>query len=168
MSEHALAAYLNDHLAGSTAALELLQEVEKAHAGSAAGRFVARLRQEISADRKELEALMARLQVTASAPRRAATWLAEKLAGLKLRLDDQSGGTFRLLETLDALSIGIEGKRLLWRALATAAEGAPELQGPNYAYLVQCADQQRRQLETLRLEAARTALSATPAEEARS
>jgi hypothetical protein len=56
---------------------------------------------------------MARLGVPTSAPRRAAAWLAEKLTELKLRLDDPSGGALRLMETLEAVSVGIEGKRLL-------------------------------------------------------
>jgi hypothetical protein len=36
MANEHLAAYLNDHLAGSVAAVELLEDLEKAHAGTAA------------------------------------------------------------------------------------------------------------------------------------
>ena len=49
---------------------------------------------------------------------------------VKLRLDDPSGGALHRLEALEAVSVGIEGKRLLWRALAAAAEGTPGLPGP--------------------------------------
>src|SRR5205085_7785795 len=66
MSDQHLATYLNDHLAGSVVALELLEHLEKAHAGTDVARFVAALRADIEADRGELEALMQRLHVSAS------------------------------------------------------------------------------------------------------
>ena len=63
--------------------------------------------------------------VAESRTRKATAWLTEKVTELKLRLDDPAGGALRLLEALEAVSLGIEGKRALWRALAAAAEDAP-------------------------------------------
>jgi hypothetical protein len=153
-SEH-IATYLNDHLAGSVVALELLEHMEKAHAGTNLASFLAGLRSDIEADRKQLEELMAQLQVSASAPRKATAWIAEKLTQLKLRLDDPTGGPLRLLEVADAVSVGIEGKRLLWRALSAAAVPAPPR--ADYERLTQRAEEQRARLETVRLDAARAA-----------
>lgn len=158
-----LATYLNDHLSGSEAALELLDHVSTTHGGQPAARFAAELRGEIAADRQELESLMARLDVPRSHLRTMAAWLSEKLARLKLRADDRSDGPLHLLEVWDALSVGIEGKRLLWRALAEAATRRPELTGPDYRRLEGRAEDQRRRVETTRLEAAREALGAPPA-----
>jgi hypothetical protein len=155
--EH-LATYLNDHLAGSSAALEILDHLEAVHAERDLGPFVAPLRAEVAADRQELAALMSRLDVAESRTRKASAWFAEKLAELKLRLDDPAGGALRLLEALEALSLGIEGKRGLWGALATAAEDAPALQGVDYTRLGRRAEEQRGQVEALRLKAARRAL----------
>src|SRR5437899_450309 len=135
MSDQHVATYLSDHLAGAASALELLEHLEKANAGTDAGRVVAGLRADIAADRGEVEGLMARLHVAASGPRKAAAWLAEKAGELKLRLDDRAGGAFHLFEALEAVSIGIEGKRLLWRALAAAADGVPALRGSDYERL---------------------------------
>src|SRR5437868_634097 len=101
MSDQYVATYLSDHLAGSVAALELLERLEKAHAGTPTGDFVAALRSDIAADRQELTALMARLHVAASPPRKAAAWLADKMTELKLRLDDPAGGALRLLQALE-------------------------------------------------------------------
>ncbi|HSF43371.1 MAG TPA: hypothetical protein VLT87_26460, partial [Thermoanaerobaculia bacterium] len=67
-----------------------------------------------------------------------------------------------LLEALDALSLGIEGKKILWRALAAAAEDAPALQGVDYEGLTRRAEEQRRRVEALRLDAARRALIPEP------
>ncbi|MBN9518814.1 hypothetical protein J0H58_09885 [bacterium] len=54
-----LATYLNDHLAGSTAALELLEHLERTHPDLAPSLAV--LRRDIEDDRRELEALMTRV-----------------------------------------------------------------------------------------------------------
>lgn len=72
-------------------------------------------------------------------------------------LNDHLAGSTRL-EALDALSAGIEGKRLLWRALAAAAEDAPALHGVDYERLTGRAEEQRDRVETLRRDAARRAL----------
>jgi hypothetical protein len=153
-----VATYLNDHLAGSQVALELLEHLEKAHAGTEVGRFAAALRAEVAADRRELEALMERLQVGESRVRKASAWLAEKATEIKLRLEDPSGGALRLLEAFEVLSLGIEGKRALWLALAAAAEDAPALRVADYERLRERAEDQRRRVEAARLEAARKAL----------
>lgn len=157
MTNHHLAAYLNDHLAGAVAALEMLQHLREAHAGSALAQVLMELQADIEADREELEALMARLGVAQSQPRKLAGWLGEKAAQLKLKLDDR-GGAMQLFESLEALSLGIEGKHNLWRALAALAVGAPELGALNYERLIERAAAQRLQVEGERLRAAHAAL----------
>ena len=160
MPHRPVATYLNDHLAGAVAALELLDHLEQARAGTPVAAFAAALRAEVMADRRELEGAMGRLGVGASGPRRAAAWLVGKVTELKLRADDPSAGPLRLLEVLEALSLGIEGKRLLWRSLAAAAAADPGLRGPDYSVLERRAEDQRGRVEAVRLEAARAALGA--------
>lgn len=155
MADDYIATYLNDHLAGSGAALELLEHLEAEHSGATLGRFLAELRADIAADRQELKSLMGRLGVAESRTRKVSAWLAEKVAELKLRLDDSAGGDLRLFESLEALSLGIEGKRALWLALAAAAEDAPTLQVLDYNRLARRAEEQRGRVEAMRLEAAR-------------
>ncbi len=155
-----VATYLNDHLAGSVTVVDLLKHLEATHAGTELARFAAGLYADIEADRRELEGLIARLNIGESAPRQAVTWLAEKAIRLKLRLDDPAGGALRLLESLDIVAAGIDGKRALWLALAATAEDAPPFQGVDYARLEQRAEEQRGRVETVRREAARAALGA--------
>jgi hypothetical protein len=157
-----LATYLNDHLAGAVAAIELLTHIEAAHAGTATAHFLAELRADVEADRQELEALMGRLHIPVSRSRAAMAFLVEKATRLKLRLDDSAEGALRLLEVSEAVALGIEGKRALWGALAAAAEAAPALQVADYARLAQRAEEQRQRVETVRLGAARAAFTATP------
>jgi len=158
MANEHLATYLNDHLAGSVAAIELLEHLESAHEGTEMAKFFAELRADIEADSQELKALMKRFGVSESRPRKATAWLAGKFTELKMRLDDSARGPLRLLESLEALGLGITGKLALWRALSAAAEVGRELKGVDYERLAQRADGQRARVEVFRIEAAKAAL----------
>lgn len=159
MANAYLATYLNDHLAGSVGALELLEQLERAHQGTPLGATVAGLRTEIAEDQRELEHLMERLSVARSRARQATAWLAEKAAALKLALDDPQGGSFRLFESVEALGLGIDGKLALWQALAVAADEVPALRVLDYEALTERAEDQRCRIEELRLDAAKQALT---------
>jgi len=165
MSDQHLAIYLNDHLAGSVAALELLTHLEKANAGTPGEGFFAALRADIEGDRQDLEALMGRLHVAASPMRKATAWFVEKAAQLKLRLDDPAGGALSQLQALEAVAIGIHGKQALWCALAAVARDKPMLRETDLERLEKRAVEQRRRMERVRLEAARAALGVQPRRE---
>jgi hypothetical protein len=77
---------------------------------------------------------------------------------LKLHFDDPQAGPLRLFESLEALSLGIEGKRSLWIALRTVAANAPSLRILDYERLIQGAQNQRDRVETRRIETAKEAL----------
>ncbi len=160
MANESLATYLNDHLAGSVVALELLDHLEEDGAGTAEASLLAGVHADIAADRQELDAFMVQLGITVSAPRKATGWLVEKLSELKLHLDDAGDGALRRLEALETISLGIAGKAALWHALAAAADQAPELGGLDYPRLGQRAAAQRAVVESLRLCAAQEALGA--------
>jgi hypothetical protein len=158
VTNRSLATYLNNHVAGSVIALELLEQLKAEGDDAEEGATLGRLHAEISAERQTLEALMAELDITTSLPQQASAWLTEKMSEVKLRLDDPSGRALRRLESLEALSLGITGKTALWHSLAVAAETAPELARLDYAQLIKQSQQQFDVVEHLRLEAAREAL----------
>lgn len=159
MSHDNLAVYLNDHLAGATGLLELLEHVQNWYAGTDLERSVAALHAEISEDRQVLMDLMERLNISKSVPRRVAGWLAEKAAQLKLKIDDPAAQALRLLESMEAASLGIEGKRLLWVSLSAAAEKDAALRGTDYQKLEQRAADQRVRVERVRVTAAQAGIS---------
>jgi hypothetical protein len=148
-----LAIYLNDHLAGSVIALEMLQDL-------ADDPEIAQLREEILADREVLERLLARTGAEISHPRQAAAWLTEKLGDVKLYLDDPDQGALRRLEMLETIAMGIFGKESLWASLQESMSGNPLLQGEDYTLLRQRAQQQRERIERLRLATAKAAFTA--------
>jgi hypothetical protein len=157
MSKDHLAIYLNDHLAGATDALELLDHL--AAEVPALASTLGTLKADISADREVLQKLMSRLHVPESRLRKAGGWIAERLAEIKLAADDEDSGPLRRLERFEALSLGIEGKVALWLALEAAAVAIDdEVKNVDYPNLIQRGRDQRSLVETLRLEAARAAL----------
>jgi hypothetical protein len=139
-------------------AIELLSYVEQAHKNSPQSPLFAELKADVVADREELKSIMDRLGVRESRPRKVAGWLTEKITQIKLRFDDPSEGLLRLLEAIEAVAVGIEGKYALWGALQVAAATIPELQSIDYKRLAQRARDQRSRIEPARLQAARNAL----------
>ncbi len=159
MSRENLGIYLNDHVAGSVIALEMLDRLSTTYRDSELGHAFHLLRDEILADRRELDALLERLHIGTSTPRKALAWMTEKLVEWKMVLDDEGKGKLALFETLEALSLGIEGKLALWRALGVV--GLREITGLDLQRLQIGAIAQRARVEDLRLRFAKVALSET-------
>jgi ferritin-like metal-binding protein YciE len=168
LADDHIATYLSDHLAGAVVAVELMENLEAVYAGKSIADFIANLRTDIEADVRELENLLGRLHISESRTRKASAWLTEKFTQLKLRLDDAAHGDLRLFESLEALSLGIEGKRSLWLALSAAAEVSPQLRIADYQRLRQRAEEQRERVEAKRLEVAQTALKSERSTQAKS
>ena len=158
MANEHLATYLNDHLAGSVVAVELMEKLEAAYADTPIANFVNGIRMEVEADQRELQQLMNRLEISESRTRQVSAWFTEKLTELKLRFDDSARGNLRLFESLEALSLGIEGKKSLWIALAAAAEISPQLRLVDYERLQARAEDQRSKVELKRIEIGKVAL----------
>jgi hypothetical protein len=151
-----LGIYLQDHLAGSTGGLELVKRAAGEHDGTPLGTFLAQLRDEIADDRRALEDLMEQLGVHADRAKVAVAWAGEKAGRLKPNGELRGPSPLTPLVELEMLSIGIEGKRLLWLALAEI-ESIP-LSAERLAELAARAESQRGRLEDYRREAARGAL----------
>jgi hypothetical protein len=151
-----LAVHLNDHLAGSVAAIELLTTLEEKYAHIQP--VLEALRADIEQDQAELKALMDRLNISESSARKIGGWITEKATQFKMRVDDHSAGALRLLEGLEALSLGIEGKLALWGALHVTADRFPRLKCADYERLIERALDQRKRAEALILDAAIMAL----------
>jgi hypothetical protein len=148
--------YLNDHLAGSVAALELIEHLIKAHAGKPLEKFFRDLRDEVSADQEVVKTLVRRF-ARENTLRQAIGWMAEKFNRVKLRLAGDKAGELGLVEALEILVLGITGKQLLWRALSASLGDSPLLRGVDLAQLEQRAIDQSERVEAHRLEAARKA-----------
>lgn len=152
-----LRVYLNDHLAGSVAALDLLDHFIGANPGPELDRFFAELREEIGADQAVLQSILQKVGVEESPTKKAIAWLVERVARIKLQFlggNDAPG----LHQALEALLLGIMGKRALWRSLAVGASAVPVLQGPDYARLEARAMEQFEKVDAMSRKIALSAL----------
>ncbi|MDX6728518.1 MAG: transaldolase [Baekduia sp.] len=152
-----LGIYLNDHLAGSTGGLELTKRAAGEHQDTELGRFLSTLLDDIAEDRKVLESLMSGLGITPNPAKQAAAWAAEKAGRLKPNGEVRGTSPLTPLVELETLSLGVEGKRLMWLALSEVPD--LPLSSERLAELVARAQQQREGVERYRREAARQALN---------
>jgi hypothetical protein len=151
MSSAHLSTYLNDHLAGAVAGVSIIEAAIAHIADKQDAETLDQVRREIDEDKAELEKLISSLDIDESTFRKATGWISEKMAEIKLRFDDPEAGELFVFEALEALSLGIEGKRSLWKLLSFASEKNPKLQDVDYERLIERAEGQRDRVEALRI-----------------
>jgi hypothetical protein len=156
--ETRLRIYLNDHLAGSVAGVELAKRALAANEGNDYGRLLARVLAEIEQDQAALRDVMTRLEVPAARPKLAAAWAAEKVGRLKLNGQLRGYSPLSRLLELEGLVVGVRGKLALWRSLEQLGADEPRLAPIDFGTLVARANAQLEELEAHRLRAAATAL----------
>jgi hypothetical protein len=154
-----LATYLNDHLGGATAGVELVRRAARENEGSELGAFLSELAEEIAADRHTLEAIMGELGVKPDRAKVAAGWAVEKVGRLKPNAQLRGYSPLSPLVELEGLLVGIQGKLAMWRALAEIAD-AVGLDRVRLEALAARAEGQQADVERHRLEVARQALTA--------
>jgi hypothetical protein len=150
-----LDSYLNDHLAGSIGAIELITHWAKLYQGKPLGAFFTDLESEIKADQDRLRDLMRCLGVEESKVRQAGAWAAEKLGLARFMIAGGEPGGLGLVLVLEGLIMGITGKQLLWRALGSA--NLPNVEAFDFKELQRRAEEQIERIESERIQAARRA-----------
>jgi hypothetical protein len=153
-----LGIYLNDHLAGSDAALAVARRSAESNEDNSLGAFLLGLITEIEEDRSVLLAIMGTLGVRRDVVKEIAVRVAERAGRLKLNGRLTSYSPLSRLEELEGLCLGVEGKASLWRALREIQPDLIDLAGFDFDALIVRAEGQRKQLEDLRIRAARQAL----------
>ncbi|MGH3984858.1 MAG: hypothetical protein ACRDST_19775 [Pseudonocardiaceae bacterium] len=158
-SAQGLETYLNDHLAGAAGGSELASKISSEYAGTRFGPFLAELARDIEQDKTTLEELMDRLGMQQSAIKQGASWIAEKISRLKLSETMTGDQDLKRFMEFETLSLGIEGKLLLWRALIEIRDSHAELAATDLDRLAKRAESQRSNLEDHRLQVANAALT---------
>jgi hypothetical protein len=158
MSTDNLAVYLNDHLAGSVAALEIIDALAGRVHGTPTEQWLRTVRVEVAADQEVLRAVLDKVGGDESRLKQAAAWLSEKLGEAKLAVTGHRHPDLDVLEGLESLALGIQGKAALWRALGAVAPKNPQLASFQFSSLEARARTQYDQVEQARLAAADAAL----------
>lgn len=152
-----LAIYLNDHLAGATAGVEIARRLRASNEDDPKfGPALAEICAEVETDRETLKAVMDQLGVDQGKLKPAVAVVGERLGRLKLNGQLRSYSPLSRLDELELLQIGVVGKRRLWRALEHTHAG--DLQAFDLGALAERATEQLRRLEALHLQAAALAL----------
>jgi hypothetical protein len=157
----ALEVYLNDHLAGAAAAVELVERIRAGNEGTPLAAHLEGLGPDIEADRTTLTSVMEKLGVTRSTSKQLAGRVLETLSRARLSEHVTRSADVTLLMELETLSLGIEGKLSLWRSLGQVADTHPALAGADLPALADRAVRQRAGVEPFRLEAAARAFGSS-------
>lgn len=157
--QDALRRYLIDHLTGSDSAFLLVDRLRHAHRDTPHAALFDSLHREFAEERQEVMALLHRLGATPISLKR----VLGKTAGvLSQAAGAANPGTLSFFATLEALAIGVQGKRCLWRA-AQQLEPALAAVGPrSFAELEDLAISQWQRIERRRLALVAATFEARP------
>lgn len=160
MGPDLLGVYLNDHLAGATAGVELSRRMA-ASAGprGASADTLKNLAAEIAADRGSLIEIMARLNIPLRSYKVFAAWAGEKAGRLKLNRRLLTRSPLSSLEEAEILRLAVEGKAAGWRTLRVLAERDARLDLRVLDELIARAARQSATLEGLRTDLAEQLLA---------
>lgn len=159
-NERLLGIYLNDHLAGATVGVELVRRARRSNRGTELGRFLDGLQIEVEEDRRTLEDVIRQLGFRPSAAKRAAAVVVGRAGRLKPNGQITGYSPLSRVLELEGLTVGVAGKRSLWRNLRDAAGTADRLVGVDLDRLLERAENQLAGIEVHRVEAARRAFAA--------
>ncbi len=117
-----LVAYLREHLAGSDSAIQVVGRLRLVHAGTQEGRLFASLYDDFREEREVVRALLAQ---AGAAPLSVKRLVGQSNGAVLASAAGGERGDLSLFRTLEALSVGVQGKRCLWRALQSLLGDQP-------------------------------------------
>jgi hypothetical protein len=153
--------YLNDHLAGSCAAVVLIKDLAARQETDSERDFFLNLQASVEDDQVLLRQLMETGEMKESKALQVVGAVTAKAGQLKLRWEGLEPGELGMFEALEMLSIGIQGKRLLWIMLGEIDPRVPGWHDIHFADLESAAIRQRDAVEVRRLAAGREAFIPT-------
>lgn len=159
VNEKLVRIYLQDHHAGSTTGLELARRIRGSNKGNDYGETMAKIVDDIAADKKALESVMDDLGFGADTIKDLGAWALEKVGRLKLNGQITGYSPLSRVVELEGLMTGITGKIGLWVALLQIAPGEPRLDVARLERLRERGESQRATVEELRERAAREAFA---------
>jgi hypothetical protein len=143
----ALIAYLRDHLSGSDMALRVVHRLGSTHKGTEDGMLFRRLSKEFKEDRAIVRTLLTQLGASGRSIKRAAGYASGAVLSVTAGGEP---GDLSLLRTLEALAIGVQGKRCMWRALQNLRTIPSTVDGMNFVELEAKAVRQWEAIEARR------------------
>ena len=150
--------YLEDHLAGADVGLTIAARLERAYPGTDVSAVMTRMTRDIREERALVAAALEGLDGSPDLLRRAMGMAAAlgRLAGSLPFMPEPS-----LLEDLEALAVGVWGKRLLWGAIGRVQDSESGFDGIDVDRLAAKAEEQEKEILGLRQTAIEEVLDLT-------
>ncbi|HTP81764.1 MAG TPA: hypothetical protein VMQ11_02410 [Alphaproteobacteria bacterium] len=161
LSPALLGIYLNDHLAGATAGVQLAQRAAASNRNTRIGEPLEHLAAEMAEEKAAMIEMMRALGVPVRHYKVYAAWLGEKAGRVKLNGHLVRRSPLSALEEIEALQIGVAGKTAAWRTLRALAEHDSRLDRWRLDHLIAAADRQSHVLEEIRLRAVAEVLASS-------
>jgi hypothetical protein len=163
VSTEPLAVYVNDHLAGSAAGLTLMGDLAERAEGTALAAKLRTLAAEVQEDQQLLRDTLNRLAAGERRIAQAAAWVGEKVSEKRLALAARNHPALALLEGLESIALGLQGKLGIFRVLAELGPLDQRLAGLPYGARADRTVIQHEMIETERRAAAREAFGVASA-----
>ncbi len=128
----ALIAYLRDHLSGADVAIRVVHRLGSTNRGTEDGTLFRRLSREFEEDHSVVRTLLTHLGASGRSIKRAVGFASGAVLSVPAGGEP---GDLSLLRTLEALAIGVQGKRCMWRALQNLRTVPSSVDGMNFAEL---------------------------------
>jgi hypothetical protein len=159
-----LAVYLNDHLAGSIAGLNMMDALTGHTEGSPLAARLRALAEEVREDQQLVRDVLDRIEAGERHLTQAAAWVTQKVSEGRIALTGRAHPGLALLEALESLALGLQGKLALFRVLAILAQSDHRLAGLPFTARATRTAAQHAMIEAERLAAAREAFGSAAAE----
>lgn len=163
MSNDPLALYLNDHLAGSVAGLNLMDSLAAQTEGTALATRLRALADQVREDQQLVREVLDRLGAGERRLNQAAAWMTEKVSEGRLALTGRNHPALAVFEGLESIALGLQGKLALFRALAEIESHDTRLTGFPFAERAVRTATEHAMIEQERLAVAHEAFGSAPA-----
>jgi hypothetical protein len=121
VSDKSLETYLNDHLGGATLGRDLAYQIRDRAEGPPLEPVMSWVAPEIAEDRQTLLRIMEALGVTQNPVKQVTGWVAEKASRVKFAGFTGEMDDYGLFTAMEALRLGVSGKRCMWVVLTRLA-----------------------------------------------
>lgn len=158
-----LALYLNDHLAGAVAGLNMMDALATQTEGAPLAPRLRALADEVREDQQLVRETLDRLEAGERRLTQAAAWVTEKVSEGRLALTGRNHPALALFEGLESIALGLQGKLALFRVLADLQPHDARLAGLPFGARTVRTAAQHAMIEEERLAAAREAFGSAPA-----
>ncbi|MFP5212596.1 MAG: hypothetical protein ACLGPL_04380 [Acidobacteriota bacterium] len=153
-----LTTYLNDHLAGSVAGIELAKRCRSSNRDSELGTFLDKVVSVLKDGQDKLRELLAAFGGTESYVKQLGAWTVEKVSRLKLNDSILTYSDLSRLIELETLMVAMHAQVRMWKVLDAARSGDPRLAGIDFLRIREQVEGLLEKIEEYHLQAGKIAV----------